>query len=128
MTEWTTLSARFSDDEFDEIERIKTKYDMSYNEIIRSAVKFYLNLTVAKELFAETLYGKDILIRGKDLGKILQSSDSQANLEQKATKLIKAVLFELFEKGVEFKERTRPIRKQRKVGRPKKQQKSRKSK
>ena len=127
MTKWTTLRARFSEEELEEIERIKNKYDLSYNEIIRSAVKFYISLTVAKELFAETLYGKDILIHGKDLGKILQSSDSQANLEQKATKLIKAVLFELFEKGVEFKERTRPIRKQRKVGRPKKQRTSGKS-
>ena len=40
MTEWNTLRARFPDDEFDEIERIKEKYGLSYNEIMRSGVKF----------------------------------------------------------------------------------------
>ena len=34
MTEWNTLRARFPDDEFDEIERIKEQYGLSYNEII----------------------------------------------------------------------------------------------
>ena len=38
MTEWNTLRARFPDDEFSEIERIKEQYGLSYNEIIRSGV------------------------------------------------------------------------------------------
>ena len=42
MTEWNTLRARFPDDEFNEIERIKEQYGLSYNEIIRSGVKFYV--------------------------------------------------------------------------------------
>ena len=42
MAKWTTLSAKFPDDEFDEIERIKEKYKLSYNEILRSGVKFYI--------------------------------------------------------------------------------------
>ena len=42
MAKWITLRARFPDDEFEEIERIKEKYDLSYNEIIRSGVKFYV--------------------------------------------------------------------------------------
>ena len=42
MTEWNTLRARFPNDEIDEIERIKEQYGLSYNEIIRSGVKFYM--------------------------------------------------------------------------------------
>ncbi len=123
MADWTTLRARFPEDEFEEIERIKEQYDLSYNEIIRSGVKFYVGLTLAKELLAETFVGKDIKIQGKDLGDILNSPKYQANLEQKATKLVKLLIFEMFEKGIEFKEKTKTIRKTRKVGRPKRERK-----
>jgi hypothetical protein len=123
MADWMTLRARFPDDEFEEIERIKEQYSLSYNEIIRSGVKFYVGLTLAKELLADTLIGKDIKIKGKDLGEILNSPKYQANLEQKATKLVKLLIFEMFEKGIEFKEKTRTIRKTRKVGRPKRERK-----
>ena len=120
MTEWNTLRARFPQDEFEEIERIKEKYDLSYNEIIRSGVKFYVGLTLAKELLADTSYGKDIKIKGKDLRSILNNPKYQSNLEQKFTKLVKIGISEFIEKGIDFKERTANIRKQRKVGRPKK--------
>ena len=123
MADWTTLRARFPEDEFEEIERIKEQYDLSYNEIIRSGVKFYVGLTLAKELLAETLVGKGIKVKGKDLGDILNSPKYQANLEQKATKLVKLLIFETFEKGLEFKEKTKTIRKTRKVGRPKRERK-----
>ncbi|MFB5597890.1 MAG: hypothetical protein ACE5RJ_02585 [Nitrosopumilaceae archaeon] len=123
MADWTTLRARFPEDEFEEIERIKEQYDLSYNEIIRSGVKFYVGLTLAKELLAETLSGKDLKVKGKDLSDILNSPKYQANLEQKATKLVKLLLFEIFEKGIEFKEKTKTIRKTRKVGRPKRERK-----
>ena len=46
MTEWNTLRARFPDDELNDIERIKEQYGLSYNEIIRSGVKFYVGLTL----------------------------------------------------------------------------------
>ena len=123
MTKWITLRARFPEDEYEEIERIKEQYDLSYNEIIRSGVKFYVGLTLAKELLADTLHGKDFKIKGKDLGELLNSPQYQANLEQKATKLAKLLIFELFEKGMEFKEKTKTIRKTRKVGRPKRERK-----
>ncbi|KAG2478168.1 MAG: hypothetical protein NPMRTH1_710001 [Nitrosopumilales archaeon] len=119
MAKWITLRARFPDDEFEEIERIKEKYDLSFNEIIRSGVKFYVGLTVAKELLANTSYGKEIKIRGKTLNEILNSPKYQSNLEQKIIKLVKLGLFEFFEIGMEFKEKTRSIRKTRHVGRPK---------
>ena len=119
MTEWNTLRARFPDDEFDEIERIKEQYGLSYNEIIRSGVKFYVGLTMAKELVGDTLEEKDITIGGKNLGEILNSLDYQKNLEQKISKLAKIVIWEFFEKGMDFKEKTKNIRKERKVGRPK---------
>jgi len=35
VTDWITLRAKFPDDEYEEIERIKEKYDLSINEIIR---------------------------------------------------------------------------------------------
>ena len=123
MADWTTLRARFPEDEFEEIERIKEQYDLSYNEIIRSGVKFYVGLTLAKELLASTVEGKDFSIAGRDLGEILNIKEYQANLEQKATKLVKLLIWEVFEKGMEFKEKTKTIRKQRKVGRPKKERK-----
>ena len=123
MTEWNTLRARFPDDEFDEIKRIKEQYDLSYNEIIRSGVKFYLGLTMAKELVADALEEKDIKIGGKNLGKILNSPDYQRNLEQKISKLVKILIWEFFEKGIDFKEKTKTLRKERKVGRPKKNRK-----
>ena len=119
MVEWNTLRARFPEDEFDEIERIKEQYGLSYNEIIRSGVKFYLVLTLAKELIGDTLESKDIKINGKNLGEVLNSPEYQSNLEQKISKLVKILIWELFEKGMDFKEKTKTIRKERKVGRPK---------
>jgi hypothetical protein len=119
MAEWITLRARFPDDEFDEIERIKEQYGLSYNEIIRSGVKFYVGLTLAKELIASSVEGKGFTIKGKDLGTILNSPEYQANLDQRITKVVKLLIWELFEKGMDFRERTRPLRKERKVGRPK---------
>jgi hypothetical protein len=119
MAEWITLRARFPDDEFDEIERIKEQYGLSYNEIIRSGVKFYVGLTLAKELIASSIEGKGITIKGKDLGTILNSPEYQANLDQRITKVVKLLIWEIFEKGMDFRERTRPLRKERKVGRPK---------
>jgi hypothetical protein len=118
MTKWNTLRARFPDDEFSEIERIKVQYGLSYNEIIRSGVKFYMGLTLAKELVADALEEKDIKIGGKNLGEILNSTEYQGNLEQKISKLVKILIWEFFEKGMDFKEKTRVIRKERKVGRP----------
>ena len=119
MAKWITLRARFPDDEFEEIERIKEKYDLSFNEIIRSGVKFYVGLTIAKELLAGTSFGKEIKVRGKTLSEILNSPKYQANLEQGIIKLVKLALFEFFDLGMDFKEKTRPMRKTRKVGRPK---------
>ena len=119
MTEWNTLRARFPDDEFKEIERIKEHYGLSYNEIIRSGVKFYVGLTLAKELLGDTLKEKDITIGGKNLGEIINSSEYQQNIEQKVTKIAKILILEFFEKGMDFKEKTKNIRKERKVGRPK---------
>ena len=123
MTEWNTLRARFPDDEFDEIDRIKEQYGLSYNEIIRSGVKFYVGLTLAKELLGDTLKEKDITIGGKNLGEIINSSEIQQNIEQKVTKIAKILIVELFEKGMDFKEKTKTIRKERKVGRPKSKKK-----
>ena len=123
MTEWNTLRARFPDDEFDEIERIKEQYGLSYNEIIRAGVKFYVGLTLAKELVGDALEEKDIKVGGKNLGEIINSPDYQRNLEQKITKLVKVLIWEFFEKGLDFKEKTKAIRKKRKVGRPKAEKK-----
>ena len=123
MTEWNTLRARFPDDEFDEIERIKEQYGLSYNEIIRSGVKFYMGLTMAKELIADTLEEKDIKIGGKNIGELLNSPEYQKNIEQTITKMVKVLILEFFEKGMDFKEKTKSIRKERKVGRPKSQKK-----
>jgi len=123
MTEWNTLRARFPDDEFNEIERIKEQYGLSYNEIIRSGVKFYMGLTMAKELIADTLEEKDIKIGGKNIGELLNSPEYQKNIEKTITKMIKILILEFFEKGMDFKEKTKSIRKERKVGRPKSQRK-----
>lgn len=123
MAEWTTLRAKFPEDELAEIERIKEKYGLSINEIIRSGVKFYVGLTLAKEVLANTSYGKEIKIRDKNLGDILNNPIYQGNLEQKISKLAKLAILELIDTGMDFKEKTTAIRKQRKVGRPKKKRK-----
>lgn len=123
MTKWTALRATFPEDEFEEIERIKKQYKLSYNEIIRSGVKFYVGLTLAKELLAETSYGKNIKILNKSLADILNNPAYQANLEQKIIKVVKLAISELIDTGFEFKERTKAIRKKRKVGRPKRPRK-----
>ncbi len=123
MTEWSTLRARFPEDEFEEIERIKEKYDLSYNEIIRTGVKFYVGLTIAKEVLADTKYGKQIKIRDSTLQDILNSPKYQRNLEQKIIRLVKIGMSELMDTGLDFKEKSVPIRKTRKVGRPKKKRK-----
>lgn len=123
MAEWSTLSAKFPQDELDEIERIKEQYSLSYNEIIRSGVKFYIGLTLAKEMLAEISSENQIKIKNKDLGEILNSPNYQGNLEQKISKLVKILVVELIEKGLDFKERTATIRKTRKVGRPKRERK-----
>lgn len=119
MTKWITLRAKFPDDEYEEIERIKEKYDVSINEIIRTGVKFYVGLTLAKEVVADTKYGKQIRIGDRTLQDILNSPKYQQNLEQKIIKLVKIGLSELMDTGLNLKEKTVPIRKERKVGRPK---------
>ncbi len=123
MTEWTTLRAKFPEDEFEEIERIKERYDLSYNEIIRTGVKFYVGLTMAKEILADTKYGKQIKIRDYTLQDILNSQKYQKNLEQKIIRLVKIGISELVDTGLDFKEKSVPIRKARKVGRPKRKRK-----
>ena len=124
MTEWNTLRARFPSDEYNEIERIKEQYGLSFNEIIRSGVKFYVGLTLAKELVGDALEEKNIKIDGTNIGEILNSPHYQQNLEQKISKLVKILIWEFFEKGMDFKEKTKTIRKERKVGRPKKKKKA----
>jgi len=123
MAECSNLSAKFSQDEFEEIKRIREKYNLSYNEVIRSGVKFYIGLTLAKEVLASTSYAKVIKIRNKKLSDILNSPKYQAKLEQKIIKLVKVLLLELFEIGMDFRERSAPIRKTRPVGRPKRKRK-----
>ncbi len=123
MTKWITLRAKFPDDEYEEIERIKERYDISINEIIRTGVKFYVGLTLAKEVVADTKYGKQIRIRDRTLQDILNSPKYQQNLEQKIIKLVKIGLSELMDTGLDLKEKTVPIRKERKVGRPKRKRK-----
>ena len=123
MTKWITLRAKFPDDEYEEIERIKEKYDISINEIIRTGVKFYVGLTLAKEVVADTKYGKQIRIGERTLQDILNSPKYQQNLEQKIIKLVKIGLSELMDTGLNLKEKTVPIRKERKVGRPKRKRK-----
>jgi len=123
VTEWITLRAKFPDDEYEEIERIKEKYDLSINEILRTGVKFYVGLTLAKEVLADTKYGKQIKIRNKTLQDILNSPKYQQNLEQKIIRIVKIGLSELMDTGLDLKEKTVPIRKQRKVGRPKRKRK-----
>ena len=123
MTKWITLRAKFPDDEYEEIERIKEKYDVSINEIIRTGVKFYVGLTLAKEVVADTKIGKQIRIGDRTLQDILNSPKYQQNLEQKIIKLVKIGLSELMDTGLNLKEKTVPIRKERKVGRPKRKRK-----
>jgi len=123
MTKWTTLSAKFPEDEFEEIDRIKERYDLSYNEIIRTGAKFYVGLTMAKEILADTKYGKQIKIRDSTLQDILNSPKYQRNLEQKIIRLVKIGMSELIDTGLDFKEKTAPIRRIRKVGRPKRKRK-----
>ena len=123
MAEWSTLSAKFPEDEFEEIERIKDRYGLSYNEIIRTGVKFYVGLTLAKEILADTKYGKQIKIRDSTLQDILNSPKYQRNLEQKIIRLVKIGISELVDTGLDFKEKSVPIRRTRKVGRPKRKRK-----
>jgi len=123
MAKWKSLRATFPEEEFEEIKRIKEKYKISYNEIVRSGVKFYVGLTLLKELVASTAYAKDIKIRDKTLSEILENPESQAKMEQKLTKLVKTIGFDLFEKAFEFSELTSSLTVERKVGRPKKPRK-----
>jgi len=120
MVEWKSLRATFPEEEFEEIKRIKEKYDLSYNEIIRSAVKFYLGLTLLKEGLATSPYARDIKVGHRTLSELLLSPQYQAKMEQSITKLIKIVGMELVEKYFEFEDRVENLTKVRKVGRPKK--------
>lgn len=123
MDKWPMLSGRFPEEEMVEIDRIREKYNVSYNKIIRTGTKFYVGLTVVKELLAGSEYAKKIVIRGKTLNEILENTNYQAKLDQKIIKLINVGMSEFFDFKTDFKEKTRPIRKTRKVGRPKKRRK-----
>ena len=123
MAEWKALRATFPQEEYEEIKRIKEKYNLSYNEMIRSAVKFYLGLTLLKEGLATSPYAKEVKIGHRTLDELLLSPDYQAKMEQKVTKIIKIVGMELLEKYFEFEEHVESITKERKVGRPKKPRK-----
>jgi len=123
MGEWKSLRATFPEEEFEEIKRIKEKYDISYNEIVRSGVKFYVGLTMLKEMVGETELAKNIKFRDESLSEILQNPKSQSQMVQKLTKIVKSVGFDLFVKAFEFSERTSSLTVERKVGRPKKPRK-----
>ena len=123
MAKWKSLRATFPEEEFEEIKRIKEKYKISYNEIVRSGVKFYVGLTLLKELVASTDYAKDIKFRDKTLSEILENPESLAKIVPKMTKIVKTVGFDLFEKAFEFSELTSSLTVERKVGRPKKPRK-----
>ena len=123
MAKWKSLRATFPEEEFVEIKRIKEKYDLSYNEIIRSAVKFYLGLTLLKEGLATSHYAREIKIGHRTLSELLLSPQYQSKMEQSITKLIKIVGMELVEKYFEFEDRVENITKERKVGRTKKPRK-----
>ena len=62
---------------------------------------------------------KNITIGGKNISDLINSPDFQRNLDKKFSKLIKVLIWEFFEIGMDFKEKTKIIRKERKVGRPK---------
>lgn len=113
------LSGRFPEEEMVEIDKIRIKYKVSYNKIVRTGVKLYVGLTLAKELLAGSEYAKKITIRGKTLNEILENTNYQAKLDQKIIKLINVGMSEFLDFKTDFKEKTRPIRKTRKVGRPK---------
>ncbi len=119
MANWKSLRATFPEEEFEEITRIKEKYNISYNEIVRSGVKFYLGITLLKESLATSEYANGIKIGDKTLAELLQSTEYQSKLEQKVTKLIKIFGMEILERFFEFEERATSITKERKVGRPK---------
>ncbi len=120
MAKWKSLRATFPEEEFDEIKRIKEKYDLSYNEIIRGAVEFYLGVTLLKEGLATSPYARDIKVGHRTLSELLLSPQYQSKMEQSITKLIKIVGMELLEKYFEFEDRVENLTKERKVGRPKK--------
>ena len=119
MAEWKALRATFPEEEFEEITRIKEKYNISYNEIVRSGVKFYLGITLLKESLATSDFANGIKISDRTLAELLLSPEYQAKLEQKVTKLIKIFGMEILERFFEFEERATSITKERKVGRPK---------
>jgi len=119
MAKWKALRATFPEEEFEEITRIKEKYNLSYNEIVRSGVKFYLGITLLKESLATSDFANGIKISDRTLAELLLSPEYQAKLEQKVTKLIKIVGMEILERFFEFEERATSITKERKVGRPK---------
>ena len=62
---------------------------------------------------------KDIKTGVINISEILNTTEYQSNLEQKISKLVKILIWEFFEKGMDLKEKTRTLRKERKVGRPK---------
>jgi len=119
MAKWKALRATFPEEEFEEITRIKEKYNLSYNEIVRSGVKFYLGITLLKESLATSDYANGIKIGDRTLAELLLNPEYQAKLEQKVTKLIKILGVEILERFFEFEERATSITKERKVGRPK---------
>jgi len=119
MAKWKALRATFPEEEFEEITRIKEKYNLSYNEIVRSGVKFYLGITLLKESLATSDFANGIKISDRTLAELLLSPEYQAKLEQKVTKLIKILGMEILERFFEFEERATSITKERKVGRPK---------
>ncbi len=119
MAKWKALRATFPEEEFEEITRIKEKYNLSYNEIVRSGVKFYLGITLLKESLATSDFANGIKISDRTLAELLLSPEYQAKLEQKVTKLIKIFGMEILERFFEFEERATSITKERKVGRPK---------
>ena len=109
MATWKSLRATFPEEEYEEIIRIKEKYDISFNEIIRSGVKFYLGLTLLKESLATSEYASEIKIGNRTLSELLLSPEYQANLEQKVTKLIKIGGLESLERFFAVEERVTNI-------------------
>ena len=68
-------------------------------------------MTLAKELIGDALVEKDIKIDGKNIGEILNTPEYQRNIEQKISKIVKILILEFFEKGMDFKEKTKTMSK-----------------
>jgi len=119
MTNWKRITVKISEEEFNELEKIKKRYKISYNKIIRSGLQFYVGLSIAKEELFNTGFLKVIKPLTKDIKRYTKSPRFSRKVNTAVSRLGEQEIAKLNSRSKNFEKRIQVFKRRRKRGRPK---------